>query len=427
LRHVTKGTFERTLVAIPPFNEQKRIADKLDAVLTRVDARRERLDRVPAILKCFRQAVLAAATSGKLTEEWRTSTQPPNARALIESMVASNRGRRGLSDSAPILEPADADWEYPDTWVCETAASLLRKGVLADLKDGNHGANHPRVADFTTEGLPFITAAQVNNFRVDYENAYKLSGAPLERLRVGFAQANDVVLTHKGSVGRVALVDRDCVLTPQTTYYRANTDFLLPTYLMYYLASVPFSKQLDAIKSQTTRDFVPISQQYSLWHLIPSLQEQHEIVRRVEAPFAYADRLEARYTAARAQVERLSPALLGKAFRGELVPQDSSDEPASMLLERIRAARAVAGEKPPKTVRTERNPMTTKLTTDALKEIIRDLPSDRFTFDDLRGQVPTDYETLKDMVFALLFEAPASIKQVFDAEAQNMQLVRVNR
>jgi type I restriction enzyme S subunit len=58
-------------IPLPPLNEQKRIADKLDAVLARVDACRERLDRVPDILKRFRQSVLAAATSGKLTEEWR--------------------------------------------------------------------------------------------------------------------------------------------------------------------------------------------------------------------------------------------------------------------------------------------------------------------------------------------------------------------
>ena len=85
---------------------------------------------------------------------------------------------------------------------------------------------------------------------------------------------------------------------------------------------------------------------------VPSLEEQNEIIRRVEALFAYADRLEARYTAARAQVERLTPALLAKAFRGELVPQDPNDEPASVLLERIRAARAEQptakrGRKPP--------------------------------------------------------------------------------
>src|SRR5262249_6592671 len=62
---------ESLLLPLAPLNEQKRIADKLDAVLARVDACRERLDRVPAILKRFRQAVLAAATSGQLTEEWR--------------------------------------------------------------------------------------------------------------------------------------------------------------------------------------------------------------------------------------------------------------------------------------------------------------------------------------------------------------------
>jgi type I restriction enzyme S subunit len=77
---------------------------------------------------------------------------------------------------------------------------------------------------------------------------------------------------------------------------------------------------------------------------LPPPSEQSEIVRRVEVLLAYADRLEARYTAARAQVERLTPALLAKAFRGELVPQDPNDEPAAILLERVRAARVAAGE-----------------------------------------------------------------------------------
>lgn len=71
-----------------------------------------------------------------------------------------------------------------------------------------------------------------------------------------------------------------------------------------------------------------------------------EIVNRVESLFAYADRLEARLDYARAQVERLTPALLSKAFRGELVPQDPNDEPAPVLLERIHAARAAASVKP---------------------------------------------------------------------------------
>ena len=68
---------------------------------------------------------------------------------------------------------------------------------------------------------------------------------------------------------------------------------------------------------------------------MPALDEQAEIVRRIEALFALADRIEARTTAARTHAQRLSPLVLAKAFRGELVPQDPSDETASALLERI--------------------------------------------------------------------------------------------
>jgi type I restriction enzyme S subunit len=73
--------------------------------------------------------------------------------------------------------------------------------------------------------------------------------------------------------------------------------------------------------------------------LLPLVHEQQEIVRRAQELFSLADQLEAKLTAARQVVERLTPALLAKAFRGELVPQDPADEPASLLLERIRAAR----------------------------------------------------------------------------------------
>lgn len=72
---------------------------------------------------------------------------------------------------------------------------------------------------------------------------------------------------------------------------------------------------------------------------LPDPLEQHEIVRRVETLFAFADRLEARLATARAATERLTPALLAKAFRGELVPQDPNDEPAAELLKRLAATR----------------------------------------------------------------------------------------
>ena len=74
----------------------------------------------------------------------------------------------------------------------------------------------------------------------------------------------------------------------------------------------------------------------------PDIEEQQEIIRRVETLFAFADRLEARLATARKQAEQLTPALLAKAFRGELVPQDPNDEPASELLKRLAANRSEA-------------------------------------------------------------------------------------
>jgi hypothetical protein len=79
---------------------------------------------------------------------------------------------------------------------------------------------------------------------------------------------------------------------------------------------------------------------------IAPLEEQQEIVRRVEILFAFADRLESRYKTARAKCDQLTPALLEKAFQGELVPQDPNDEPASVLLERIKSLRSSMGTYP---------------------------------------------------------------------------------
>lgn len=349
-KRISRGNLATMPMPVAPLPEQKRIADKLDSVLARVDACRDRLDRLPALLKRFRQSILAAATSGRLTEDWRTQHQLCDMELLVNTLPSTQKARRGVSDTINPASEYTESWANPSSWWKGTAASLLCKGVFHDLKDGNHGANHPVVSDFTDDGLAFITAAQVDRFSIDYDGAYKISGKPLAKLRVGFAQTGDVVLTHKGSVGRVGMIDRDCVLTPQTTYYRSNLEYVLPKFLMYYMASQPFSGQLEEIKSQTTRDFVPITQQYALVHILPPLPEQIEIVRRVEILFAFADRLEARLATARRQVGQLTPSLLAKAFRGELVPQDPADEPASGLLKRLAAQR----ESAPKTKRSRK-------------------------------------------------------------------------
>jgi type I restriction enzyme S subunit len=343
---INRGVLENLELFIPPLLEQRRIVARVEALLDQVTRVKARLVRVQAILKRFRQAVLAAACSGRLTEGWREQHHPTPARHVLDTLAKSSTGvrtRRGVPDFVEVPEDL-ANLGLPASWCKASVAECLKVGALLDVKDGNHGANHPKVSEFTDEGLPFITAADVTGFRIDYEGAPKLKGQPLERLRVGFAKAGDAILTHKGSVGRSALSDRDCVLSPQATYYRPNTAVVDGRFLMYWFASSFFYGQLSAVMSQTTRDFVPISEQYRLFLALPPVEEQREIVRWIDRILLLAETIEASVKVATNGSNKLPRAILSRAFSGALVPQNPNDEPASVLLERIQAQRSGLGK-----------------------------------------------------------------------------------
>jgi type I restriction enzyme S subunit len=288
-------------VVLPPQTEQKRIADKLDAISSRVDACRDRLDRVPAILKRFRQAILAAATSGILTEEWRN-------------------------------EHGDDPWVSTTLGVCGTVSGGLTKNA--------HRQSH----DLKKR---YLRVANVYANRLDLSDVAEIGLTQAEHAKTRLRSGDLLIVEGNGSldqIGRVALWSGeldDCVHQNHLIRWRSSGP--ASKFVLFWLLSPEGRSDLMRLASTTTGlHTLSISKISALAIQLPPPQEQHEIIRRVEALFAYADRLEVRYTAARAQVERLTPALLAKAFRGELVPQDPNDEPASMLLERIRAARAAS-------------------------------------------------------------------------------------
>jgi type I restriction enzyme S subunit len=255
-------------IPLPPLDEQRRIVAELDTQLTRLDANVTALKRVQANLKRYRASVLKDACEGRLVpteaelgrREGRQTENSSIELQRIKSSVGMAKIRRGVPDPVP-LSPFAQTLTVPDGWTINSIAELLRGGAFLDVKDGNHGTNHPRRRDFTTAGLPFITATEVGGFRIDFQGAPKVSGEPLAKLRVGFAIPGDVILTHKGTVGRVAICAHECVLSPQTTYYRIAKGAFDRRYLLYFFASPQFYRQLTDVKSQTTRDYVPISDQ----------------------------------------------------------------------------------------------------------------------------------------------------------------------
>ena len=203
-----------------------------------------------------------------------------------------------------------------------------------------------------------------------------------------------------------------------------------PEYLQIFLSSPATVHALEGESVGST--MVNLNQRIllDLEIFFPPLPEQQEIVRRVEDLFAFADRIEVRLATAQKTVERLTPATLAKAFRGELVPQDPNDEPAAALLERIKTA-AKATPKPTAITRgaTEGGPRKKTIkkekSMDDPKTQILKMPGETIAFDDLREVVQIPYEELQQAVFELLAENPPRLTQAFDKDTKCMKL-RIN-
>ena len=151
--------------------------------------------------------------------------------------------------------------------------------------------------------------------------------------------AGTVCLSRTASVGYVTMMGRS-MATSQDFATWTCTEALEPEYLMYALMAEGDDIRKFGMGSTHTTIYFPEIR--ALHIALPPIEEQREIVKRLKAGLARADRLEAEAARACALLDRLEAAILAKAFRGELVPQDPNDEPASVLLDRIRAERAAA-------------------------------------------------------------------------------------
>jgi type I restriction enzyme S subunit len=298
---LTQAAMRGIPVPLAPLNEQRRIAAKLDTTLAAVETCRQRLDGVAAILKRFRQAVLAAATSGELTREWREERGAP-------------------------------EWDTQSLGDCGAVTGGITKN-----------SSRPSLP----VQKPYLRVANVYLNRIDLDDVSVIGVTEAEYRKTALRSGDLLIVEGNGSlqqVGRVAIwesTELDCV--HQNHLIRWRSDGMMPKWALYWLMS-PVGRQLleQRAKSTTGLHTLSVSKVSGIPIPVPSIAEQDEIISRAQHLFTLADQLEARLNAARKIVDRLTPALLAKAFRGELVPQDSNDEPASVLLERVAATRRAA-------------------------------------------------------------------------------------
>ncbi len=228
-----------------------------------------------------------------------------NARALFESHLQSVFTQRG------------------EGWVEKSVGELVAEGTLIKPFDGNHGEIHPRKADYTDSGVPFIMACDLQSGRVDTEHCTFIKRKLAESLRVGFAKDGDVLISHKGTIGRSAIVSTEddyIMLTPQVTSYRVkDPSKLFNRFIRYYFMSPVFQREMTTGAADgSTRAYIGITKQLLLHFHFPSLVEQKRIAAELDVIDPETQRLESLYQRKLAALDELKKSLLHQAFAGQL-------------------------------------------------------------------------------------------------------------
>lgn len=321
--NISGKSIESIKFYLAPLAEQKIIAEKLDTLLAQVDSTKARLEQIPQILKRFRQAVLTFAMNGELTKEWRSQN---NNRAFFSA--EKNSLKQFRNKELPSI-PNNWSWMRFDQ-VADIASKL--KSPL-DYPNTIHLApNHIESWTGKASGYQTILEDGVTSAKHEFYTGQII----YSKIRPYLCKVT------------IATFDGMCSADMYPINSKINTHFLFRWMLT--------STFTDWASNAESRTVLPKINQKDLSEIpvpTPPLPEQHEIVRRVEQLFAYADTIEKQVNNALARVNNLTQSILAKAFSGELTAQWRAENPelisgensAAALLEKIKAERAASGGK----------------------------------------------------------------------------------
>lgn len=314
-QRISRKNLSAITVPLPPLLEQRRIVEKLEALLSDVDAAIRALEGALERLKRYRQAVLKTAVEGELSREWREA--------------------HGVAPGRPESGSLPMGWER---------IALGEAGTVSGGLTKNPKRDRCRLR------LPYLRVANVyaGELRLDDLDTIGLEDG--ERERVLLKEWDLLVVEGNGSrdqIGRVALWDgsvEPCVHQNHIIKVRF-VDSELSRWSALFLLSPAGRDQIRETASSTSGLYtLSISKVGNLLIAIPSPGERSFILDEVNRLFSIQENLAVTLRADLLRTVRLRRSILEKAFRGELVPQDPNDEPASVLLERVRAERAAAAK-----------------------------------------------------------------------------------
>jgi type I restriction enzyme, S subunit len=353
--NVNASKLKELEVPLPPLLEQKRIVVKVEGLLARINVTKDRLAKASMILKRFRQAVLAAACSGRLTADWRfTQKELEPADQLVERIrrkyreqyegefnKAKREGKK-LPKKPKILELRKVETaglpELPDEWMWIHLPAL---GYMSRGKSKHRPRNAPHLYGGP---YPFVQTGDIAQSRgliTSHRQTYSEAGLAQSHLW----SSDTVCITIAANIANSAILTYPACFPDSIVGLTPDEALCIKEYVEFFIRTA--RSNLDQFAPATAQKNINIEILSDVAVPLPPLAEQKGIVRRVESMFKLADAVEHRVAAATIRSEKLTQAILAKAFRGELVPTEvelarregRSYETASELLARIKSER----------------------------------------------------------------------------------------
>lgn len=313
-------------------SEQQRIVAKLDALFGHLDSLREKLDRIPELLKNFRQQVLTQAVTGELTKEWREGKELQiialdaieEERKKLKLEQAINRGKKSIKykesvklDLGGKTKGINEFFTLPDSWQWVPIDK-----VVWNVSDGPHFS--PNYID-NKLGKRFISARNIKYSGIDFSDCKYVSDEDhFKFIERGVPEKGDIILTKGGTTGIACITDSDSDFSywVHLALLKPIKKFISPKYLRDALTSGLLYKQSQELTHGVSNQDLGLTRLIYIALPLPSLEEQVEIVNKVESLFRLADKIEAQYQSLKAKIDQMPQAILSKAFRGELVEQE---------------------------------------------------------------------------------------------------------
>lgn len=237
-------------VKIPSIEEQRQIVAQYETIANKIKVNEQICEKLEA-------------TAQAIYKHW-----------FVDFEFSNEAGKLYKSSGGKMVWNDELGKEIPEGWGIVKLQHLIDNDYIFKNQDGNHGEIHPKSSDFVHKGVPFVMVNNVKKYCADLTNCNFISNDQARKLRIGFAKDNDVLITHKATIGKTVMLftnHEKVVLTPQITYYRIKDKHKMRSSFLYSVfKSQEFQNQFAAFSEQSTRSYLSILNQRFLEILLPT-------------------------------------------------------------------------------------------------------------------------------------------------------------